>query len=911
MRIRVVFIFFLSFFVSCQDLSLLHEDVAYLDKKADAVQEWLEDMKVRAAFMSEIVKAIQNEDYVTDIVTNYDENTLEAISYTIFFANSEPLEILLKGPDGVDGLPGTDGLPGADGKDGDDGKDGTDGSDGRPGAPGKDGEDGKDGAPGKDGEDGQDGADGKAGMDGKDGNTPYISVGLIDGEYYWMSDGEWILDNEGAPVPVKQDCSPRLKAEGDIWYISFDEGNSWTVIDPFTYMFSGVEDVEQEADAVFLVLSDGTRIRIPYKSAVSFTLSKEGCVDAVPGAIYNITYVYSGIKDAHVTLLANDAMGSCSVTQVQEGERGNITYALSENQEVNRQKLVVILNYKGGTISKTLTFKEAGTFEVKAVEPISENGGECLVSVTSDVYTRLFVEVTSGGDWLRFASTTPEGSVYEAQANMSLESRVAEITVTAMSAYLSTLFTKKIYIVQFGQGGKSGYREYIGNWTMTGKERVSGKTFSRTVRILQNDDIQDSYLIYGLSPDCGNKLPAFAKYDSNTGEMKLQLHQECISGTDYGLYAVSMSGNDVSMMQSSITYTFMLDRNEMEADMDYDSSFMFMSDSQEIPEADKVFYYDVNLTREGLTRTYQEGEVVMLNEAADGYLPLNLIILGDGYQEKDMKEGGKFERSARSTMDNFFSVEPFASFKNRFDVYMLPYYSVDEGTDVSSTGTIKDTYFSSVCAGGSNTLVTCDYDKVLSVVRNIGLTEANHALYRTVVILLVNTAEQSGSCWYIKGGRTDDTCIGDGIKSMAIAMLAANTMGAGSLVRHEAGGHGFGRLADEYNWGGNADAAKKSSLSDQQNNYGFYWNVSSVTGNSSPWAHFVGLPGYEDVGYYEGAWGCSTGLYRPTESSIMLNNQGKFNAPSREIIYKRIILQSEGAGSYSFEDFLEYDKKNL
>ena len=53
------------------------------------------------------------------------------------------------------------------------------------------------------------------------------------------------------------------------------------------------------------------------------------------------------------------------------------------------------------------------------------------------------------------------------------------------------------------------------------------------------------------------------------------------------------------------------------------------------------------------------------------------------------------------------------------------------------------------------------------------------------------------------------------------------------------------------------------------------------------------------------------GLYRPTENSIMLNNQGNFNAPSREIIYKRIILQSEGAGSYSFDRFLEYDKRNL
>jgi hypothetical protein len=262
-------------------------------------------------------------------------------------------------------------------------------------------------------------------------------------------------------------------------------------------------------------------------------------------------------------------------------------------------------------------------------------------------------------------------------------------------------------------------------------------------------------------------------------------------------------------------------------------------------------------------------------------------------------------------MNSFFAVEPFTTFKNRFNVYMVPYASVDDGPDITSAGIVKDTYFSSVCAGGGNTLVTCNYDRVMDVVDMLGMNEENYDLYRTVVILLVNTTEQSGSCWYIKAGRTDTSNVGDGIKSMAIAMLAADTMGANGLIRHEAGGHAFGRLADEYNWGGTADDSKKASLIDQQNNYGFYFNVTAETGDASPWAHFIGLEGYDDVGYYEGAWGCSTGLYRPTQSSIMLNNQGKFNAPSREIIYKRIILQTEGPGAYDLDKFLEYDRKNL
>ena len=43
----------------------------------------------------------------------------------------------------------------------------------------------------------------------------------------------------------------------------------------------------------------------------------------------------------------------------------------------------------------------------------------------------------------------------------------------------------------------------------------------------------------------------------------------------------------------------------------------------------------------------------------------------------------------------------------------------------------------------------------------------------------------------------------------------------------------------------------------------------------------------------------------------MYDNNGEFNAPSRQVIYERIIRQSEGAGAYSLDKFLEYDKRNL
>ena len=138
-------------------------------------------------------------------------------------------------------------------------------------------------------------------------------------------------------------------------------------------------------------------------------------------------------------------------------------------------------------------------------------------------------------------------------------------------------------------------------------------------------------------------------------------------------------------------------------------------------------------------------------------------------------------------------------------------------------------------------------------------------------------------------------------------MLAANSTGTNGLVKHEAGGHAFGRLADEYYSGGTITSAEITKLNDWHNK-GWYRNVCT---DRSYWNLFIGRSGYEDVGYYQGAWGYSSGIYRPTSGGMMQNNSGEFNAPSRRAIYERIIRQTEGYNAYSDAKFLEYDRKNL
>ena len=326
------------------------------------------------------------------------------------------------------------------------------------------------------------------------------------------------------------------------------------------------------------------------------------------------------------------------------------------------------------------------------------------------------------------------------------------------------------------------------------------------------------------------------------------------------------------------------------------------------------YYKTIALTQKAvgtaLSRSYySNGQKVVLNQASAAGCSnyFNIVILGDGYKKKDLAVGGKFERSARSAMDTFFAIEPYKSFKDRFNVYMVAYESADEGTDVRSSGVEKNTYFGSYCQGGGNTAAyVADTAPVINAVK-AAAGSADAQYYRSIAILLINTDEQAGSTGYPY--RNSNSGFVNGYYSFAIAALAANSTGTNGLVKHEAGGHAFGRLADEYYSGSNtASSSNKTDLSNWHAK-GWYWNVNPT--NTGNYYKFTNSDySSDEVGFIEGAWGYAYGMYRPTQGGMMQGSTGVFNAPSRHAIYHRIITESEGANAYSWDKFLEYDQKN-
>ena len=81
--------------------------------------------------------------------------------------------------------------------------------------------------------------------------------------------------------------------------------------------------------------------------------------------------------------------------------------------------------------------------------------------------------------------------------------------------------------------------------------------------------------------------------------------------------------------------------------------------------------------------------------------------------------------------------------------------------------------------------------------------------------------------------------------------------------------------------------------------------------NTILWSSFLKDSRYtsESIGIYEGACTYMSGVYRPTEDSMMNTNTCGFNAPSRKAIYDMVMKRGENRET-SYEEFTVFDKQN-
>ena len=286
----------------------------------------------------------------------------------------------------------------------------------------------------------------------------------------------------------------------------------------------------------------------------------------------------------------------------------------------------------------------------------------------------------------------------------------------------------------------------------------------------------------------------------------------------------------------------------------------------------------------------QDGKVITIQKATVGK-GINLVFMGDAYTDKDIASG-KYEQLMRDCAEQFFSIEPYASFRDRFNVYAVKVVSKN-----GKTGTGYTTALGAKMANGA--AVAGNEDKVYQYALKVPGISSKKNL---VVGVIVNSIYHGGIA---NLNETNQSGIG------YFSSMSNNPESFGSTLRHETGGHAFGFLADEY--ATQNTSPTQATINDYNRLYKTYGWYSNIDFTNDPkkvkWADFLSDSRYKDeLGVYEGAVNVMKGAYRPSVNSMMNQNMEYFNAPSRWAIYKRIMeLSGETA---SFTKFLEYDSIN-
>ena len=291
---------------------------------------------------------------------------------------------------------------------------------------------------------------------------------------------------------------------------------------------------------------------------------------------------------------------------------------------------------------------------------------------------------------------------------------------------------------------------------------------------------------------------------------------------------------------------------------------------------------------------YGEDEWLTLQKATRGNTGgINVVIIGDGFNAKDIAEGDCLP-ALKEAAQYLITIEPYKTYSKYFNIYIG--FAMSNESGIGTVNTIRYNRFGTTFTSGVG--LRADYDEIFSYALNAPTVNQNN-LNQTLIIIVPNTTEYGGITQMWEDGS-------------AIAICPRSTdaypYDSRGVLQHEAGGHAFGKLGDEYiYYNAFIDELSAASIRAAQS-LGWYDNL-SVTGkmHEVPWSHLIFDNRYSNlVDIYEGGFMYSRGVFRSEQNSCMNNNVPYFNAISRESIVRRI--KKYAGETFSFEEFVANDK---
>lgn len=313
-----------------------------------------------------------------------------------------------------------------------------------------------------------------------------------------------------------------------------------------------------------------------------------------------------------------------------------------------------------------------------------------------------------------------------------------------------------------------------------------------------------------------------------------------------------------------------------------------------------------------------------------------IAVIPDGYTQAEM---GQYLVDAKYGIDALFDTEPYKSYRDYFNVWLLKQPSNESGVRISD-GTPeeqnRDCYFQSSWGNNSYSDMAANEYRVFNFVINNcpDIVDGTHTIQEVPVLIIINDERYGGISWSYNTGKT--YCMvpksygGGGIRwsynsteAASVTALPGNTRsvsreevlamggvaGSGAKVYsnvgnwrntlvHEFGGHSIGRLGDEYWYDKNKD--KIDTIDTHFWKVPFSLNVSPTDNKASvPWSAFFDgngnlipaldqAPYNERIDVFQGADVSMFYRWRSERISCMIDNRFYFSTWQRYLIVKRI-----------------------
>lgn len=430
-------------------------------------------------------------------------------------------------------------------------------------------------------------------------------------------------------------------------------------------------------------------------------------------------------------------------------------------------------------------------------------------------------------------------------------------------------------------------------------DKVSHKILRVNVKENQTDDLRQSRVFFDVAKDSCflDIVQEPRKYLTFKGEKEYQIQSRkgtvTIEVESNVLFKIEISGNDDGWVTSSsnLTSPFLFNQTLI---LDIGKNTKEELRRALVVVKNDVYQLSDTLTIEQLPRNYvglSDGECKILDKSLKA--STNLVVLGDGFTIEDL-ENGYYIDSMEKAREYFFSIEPYKTYREYFNVYMVVAESEEEGVGEKGffgKGSINNKFGT---AFGDGTEIICNDELIFEYARKVKELPKDKPI---TVLVVLNSDKYAGTAYLYQDGNSIALC------PMSTAEPPNDFEG---IVHHEAGGHAFGFLVDEYVYNqAEMPESRKKEIQEWQKQ-GYQMNLDFTDDlDKILWKDFIGIDKYAPVGAYEGGYEYQYGVWRSEENSCMNNNIPYYNVQSRWSIVKRIMDLSEI--EFSVQDFIKND----